>query len=60
MEERLQHRLNELQQEHENGQRMLADLEARAAALRQTLLRIEGAIQVLQELAGPGDGAPPA
>ncbi len=37
---------------------MLAELEAKAAELRQTLLRITGAIQVLEELLAPA--GPPA
>ena len=46
----LQQRLNELKAEHDNGQRLLADLDARRESLRTTLLRIGGAIQVLQEI----------
>jgi hypothetical protein len=39
-----------LKSEFEAGQRMLADLESRQAQLRETLLRISGAVQVLEEL----------
>jgi hypothetical protein len=53
MKETLQQRLDHLKNEHETGQKMLAELDARRATLTQTLLRIEGAIQVLTELAGP-------
>lgn len=58
MRSQLEQRLAELQQEHQNGQRMLADLEAKQASLRETMLRISGAIQVLEELlsAGQQDG----
>jgi hypothetical protein len=50
MQERLQQRLQTLKTEFESGQRMLADLEEKQANLRQTLLRISGAIQVLEEV----------
>ena len=50
MKAQLEQRLQQLQQEYESGQRMLADYEAKQAELRQTLLRISGAIQVLEEL----------
>jgi chromosome segregation ATPase len=50
MQEQLERRLNELKLEYQTGQKMLADLEAKQAELRQTLLRISGAIQVLEEL----------
>lgn len=50
MREKLDQRLTTLKAEFETGQKMLADLEARQADLRQTLLRISGAIQVLEEL----------
>jgi len=50
MKEQLQRRLEELKSEFESGQKMLADLEAKQVNLRETLLRISGAIQVLEEL----------
>jgi hypothetical protein len=49
MRERLEHRLHALRAEFEQGQKMLGDLEARQTDLRGTLLRISGAIQVLEE-----------
>ena len=49
MKERLEQRLQELKAEYESGQQMLADLESRQAELRATLMRISGAIQVLEE-----------
>jgi hypothetical protein len=45
----LEQRLQELQTEFESGQKVLADLEAKQANLRDTLLRISGAMQVLKE-----------
>ena len=39
-----------LRGEYSSGQALLADLEARSAALREQLLRIHGALQVLDEL----------
>lgn len=50
MKEQLNQRLKELKTEFENGQKMLVDMEARQADLRNTLIRISGAIQVLEEL----------
>jgi septal ring factor EnvC (AmiA/AmiB activator) len=49
MKEQLEQRLKELNAEFESGQKMLAELEAKQANMRTTLLRISGAIQVLQE-----------
>jgi predicted nuclease with TOPRIM domain len=49
VKERLEQRLIELKNEFESGQKMLAELDAKQAALRETLLRISGAIQVLEE-----------
>ncbi len=49
MQEQLEQRLKELKPEFEIGQKTLADLDARQANLRETLLRISGAIQVLEE-----------
>jgi ABC-type Fe3+-hydroxamate transport system substrate-binding protein len=50
MQEQLERRVGELKAEREKGQQVLAELEAQQAELRQTLLRISGAIQVLEEL----------
>ena len=43
-------RLVTLKSEYTSGQRLLADLDTRAATLREQLLRIEGAAHVLGEL----------
>jgi DNA repair exonuclease SbcCD ATPase subunit len=50
LSQRLEQRLKALRQELETGQKMLADLEAQRRGLKQTILRIAGAIQVLEEL----------
>ncbi|VAW31129.1 hypothetical protein MNBD_CHLOROFLEXI01-1840 [hydrothermal vent metagenome] len=50
MNEQLEERLQQLQQEYESGQTMLTDLQAKETDLQQTLLRISGAMQVLQEM----------
>jgi hypothetical protein len=64
MQAQMEQRLSELRAEHQKGQQMLAETEAKAADLRQTLLRITGAIQVLEELLADGaaaqNGAAPA
>ncbi len=58
MRERIEKRLEQLKSEYESGQKMLAETEAKAAQLRETLLRISGAIQVLEEeLQQLGDSA---
>ena len=49
MRQQLEQRLKELKAEYEAGKKMLADLEAKQAAIRDTLQRISGAIQVLEE-----------
>lgn len=56
MKQKLEERLNELRAEFESGQKMLADLEARQANMRDSLLRISGAIQVLEEELRKDDG----
>ena len=43
-------RLATLRGEYSSGQQLLAELDARASTLREQLLRIHGAMQVLDEL----------
>jgi hypothetical protein len=62
MREQALTRLAELQREYEVGQRRLQELVAQEVSIRETLLRISGAIQVLTELTGqaaPSEPAPP-
>jgi prefoldin subunit 5 len=62
MDDKVQPRLELLRQEFEAGQQQLATIESQRAQLTETLLRISGAIQVLEELAGerPLEEAPAA
>ncbi len=48
--DRLQTRLGELKKEYVTGQVRLQELERQQMHLRETMLRISGAIQVLEEL----------
>lgn len=58
MREQIENRLRELRTEFEVGQKVMAELEVRQANLRSTLLRIGGAMQVLEEMLGEkGTGA---
>ena len=50
MQEQLQARLQDLKKEFESGQARLRETEMQQAHLRETLLRISGPIQVLEEL----------
>ena len=50
MEERLEQRLLDLKAEFEAGREVMAELDAKQANIKSTLLRISGAIQVLEEL----------
>ena len=61
MEIKLRHRLEELRAEYDKGQKTLQELESQAASVRATLLRISGAVQVLQEALGdaPPEPTPP-
>jgi len=61
MREQLQKRLEELRAEFEKGKATLQDLEARTASVREMMLRLSGAIQVLQEeldRTSPEDSSP--
>ena len=57
MKEQLEKRLNALKAEYETGQQQLRAVEERGAALREMLLRISGAIQVLEEEIGQAEAA---
>jgi predicted nuclease with TOPRIM domain len=50
MKTQLETRLAELKSEFEAGKNMLAELEKKRTDLEATMLRISGAIQVLEEL----------
>ncbi len=50
MKEQIEARINELKGQLEEGNKMIADLEVKRTNLMYTLLRINGAIQVLEEL----------
>jgi septation ring formation regulator EzrA len=50
MREQVEERLSSLQAEFKAGQEILTDLETRETNVRNTLVRISGAIQVLEEL----------
>lgn len=49
MRSQLSSRLLQLKQEFQKGEERLQQLEAEAANVRDTMLRIQGAIQVLEE-----------
>ncbi|MEG4854343.1 hypothetical protein QUB10_26075 [Microcoleus sp. B5-D4] len=57
MKEQLQQRIQSLRVEFEAGQKMLADLELQQVKVRETVLRISGAIQVLEEEIAKADSA---
>lgn len=64
MDVQLDKRLIELRAEYENGQRILKDIELKLAELEnrkkilgETLLKISGAIDLLEEVLGEGEGA---
>jgi len=54
VEQKLRKRLDELRSEYEKGRKAIEDLDTQASNLKATLLRISGAIQVLQEELGEG------
>ena len=50
MKNLIESRLKELQTEYQKGQEQLVTLEQETATLKSSMLRINGAIQVLEEL----------
>lgn len=59
-DERLAKRLNELQIEFEKGRCKLEALDRQRTETKDTMLRLQGAIQVIQELLEPAPVAVPA
>ena len=57
MREQIQARLEELKKELEPGQAKLQKVEMQRTYLRETVLRIDGAVQVLEELLAGGPHA---
>ena len=56
MRAKLEQRLRELRAEYEKGEQRLAELDAERLNLERSMLRISGAIQVLEEEIGASDG----
>ena len=59
MREQVQARLEELKKELETGQAELQKVEAQRTYLHETMLRISGAVQALEELLAQGGPAGP-
>ena len=57
MKDEILRRIEKLKHEYSLGEKALKDLEAKQFSLRETLLRISGAIQVLEELLDQPDAA---
>lgn len=57
MRETVSARLHGLREQLASGQQVMAELNRKQDELRATLLRISGAIQVLEELLGSGAGS---
>jgi predicted nuclease with TOPRIM domain len=60
MRQELQRKLDELKKEFDVGQKRLRELETEQTYVRETMLRISGAIQVLQDILGDGEEQEPA
>ena len=59
MKDQLQARLAELKAEYLMGEEKLREILRQEAAVRETLLRISGAVQVLEEMLDGSDAAAP-
>lgn len=57
MKKQIKSRLTALKAEYKKGQERLAALEQETAQVKTSMLRISGAIQVLEELAGESETA---
>jgi hypothetical protein len=56
--DQLEKRLSDLKNEYDQGQKMLAELDTRREKTAQAMLRISGAIQVLEELLAEEENVP--
>ncbi|MCX7748000.1 MAG: hypothetical protein N2645_14115 [Clostridia bacterium] len=50
MRDKIKNRIEELKNEYKLGQERLTELERQISGIRETMLRISGAIQVLEEM----------
>ncbi len=57
MREQLEQRLQSLKAEYQSGQNRVAELETELAGYTETLMRIAGAIQVIEEMLAEFDEA---
>ena len=58
MKDQLENRLSDLKNEYDQGQKMLAELDTRREKTAQAMLRISGAIQVLEEMLAEEENVP--
>ena len=58
MKEKIRNRVGELQSEYKKGQERMAILEQEMDSLKTSMLRISGAIQVLEELFNENEDIP--
>jgi hypothetical protein len=59
MTEKLRERLDRLREEYATGMKTMAEIEKKQEELRAVLLRISGAIQVIEELLASEKPPPP-
>jgi hypothetical protein len=57
MKAELEQRLKDLKAEYESGQKMMVETEASLGNMSQSMLRISGAIQVVEELLAAEESA---
>ena len=57
MRDHIEQRLRDLREEFTAGQKMMTELDAQQTHLRSSLLRLSGAIQVLEELINQDNAA---
>ena len=57
MRDQIEQRLRDLREEFAAGQKMMTELDAQQTHLRSSLLRLSGAIQVLEELMNHAEAA---